>query len=97
MLTRQPAVYILASARNCVLYVGVTSNLIKRVWQHKNNATKGFTYQYNVKRLVYFELFNDMYNAIKREKQLKTWNRGWKIRLIEKMNPQWLDLWDEIL
>jgi putative endonuclease len=67
MLTRQPTVYILASERNSVLYIGVTRDLIKRAWQHKKNATKGFTYQYNVKRLVYFELFNDMYNAIKRE------------------------------
>lgn len=92
----QPAVYILASKRNGTLYTGVTSNLIQRVWEHKNDLVKGFTNKYHVHMLVYFELHEDMLAAITREKQLKKWNRKWKLALIEKDNPQWNDLWDDI-
>ena len=88
----QPVVYILASERNGTLYVGVSSDLIKRVWQHKNLQVEGFTTRYNVHLLVYFELHADMLAAITREKQIKKWNRSWKIRLIESINPEWRDL-----
>ena len=93
----QPAVYILASARNGTLYIGVTSNLVQRIWQHKNDVIEGFTEKYSVHILVYFELLDDMTNAITREKQLKKWNRAWKLSLIEKQNPTWEDLWPMIL
>ncbi len=93
----QPAVYILASQRNGTLYTGVTSDLIKRVWEHKNNVVEGFTKHYNVHHLVYFELHDDMLPAITREKQIKKWDRAWKIRLIESFNPEWRDLWNEII
>ena len=93
----QPAVYILASQRNGTLYIGVTSHLVQRIWQHKNDAVEGFTEKYDVHRLVYFELLDDMLNAITREKQLKKWNRVWKLALIEKQNPTWQDLWPTIL
>jgi putative endonuclease len=93
----QPAIYILASQRNGTLYVGVTSDLVSRVWQHKNNQAKGFTERYGVHLLVYYELLADMYAAITREKQIKKWNRAWKIRLIESSNSTWRDLWDEIV
>ena len=94
---KQPAVYILANKYNGTLYIGVTSNLIKRVYQHKNNLIEGFTQRYNVHLLVYYEVFEDMSSAIAREKQLKNWQRAWKIQLIEKNNPRWLDLWDQIV
>lgn len=90
-------IYILASQRNGTLYIGVTSDLVKRIWEHKNSTTGGFTQKYSVHNLVYFELHQDMVSAINREKQLKKWNRGWKLRLIEEKNPDWKDLWDEIL
>ncbi|MBI5436849.1 MAG: GIY-YIG nuclease family protein [Nitrosomonadales bacterium] len=93
----QPAVYILASKRNGTLYVGVTSDLVSRIWQHKNNQVEGFTERYGVHLLVYYELLADMYAAITREKQIKKWNRAWKIRLIESFNPAWRDLWNEII
>ena len=93
----QPAVYILASAPNGTLYIGVTSNLVQRIWQHKNDVIEGFTEKYSVHTLVYFELLEDMTNAIIREKQLKKWNRAWKLALIEKQNPNWKDLWPTIL
>ncbi|MFZ2161726.1 MAG: GIY-YIG nuclease family protein [Sideroxyarcus sp.] len=93
----QPAVYILASQRNGTLYTGVTSDLPKRIWEHKNDATEGFSKRYQVHLLVYFELHSDMLSAITREKQIKKWNRAWKIKLIEEMNPEWRDLWDEII
>ena len=93
----QPVVYILASERNGTLYVGVSSDLVKRVWQHKNHQADGFTTRYNVHVLVYFEMLADMLAAITREKQIKKWNRAWKIRLIESVNPEWRDLWNEIL
>lgn len=94
---KQPAVYILASKRNGTLYTGVTSDLIQRVWQHKNNVIKGFTEKYGVHTLVYFELHDDMESAIVREKRLKKWNRAWKLRLIEEQNPEWTDLYPSIL
>jgi putative endonuclease len=93
----QPAVYILASQRNGTLYTGVTSDLPKRIWEHKNDVAEGFSTRYDVHLLVYFELHADMLSAIAREKQLKKWNRAWKIKLIEEMNPEWRDLWDEII
>ena len=93
----QPAVYILASQRNGTLYIGVTSNLVQRIWQHKNDLVEGFTEKYGVHGLVYFELLDDMPSAITREKQLKKWNRAWKLALIEKQNPTWQDLWPTIL
>ena len=96
-MTKQPAVYILASKRNGTLYVGVTSDLVKRVWQHKNDEVEGFTKQYQVHKLVYFELHTTMLDAIRREKQIKKWYRAWKIRLIEEQNPEWRDLWPEII
>ena len=89
---RQPCVYILASRAYGTLYIGVTSDLIGRLWQHRNNALPGFTSKYQVHQLVRFELFGDMERAILREKQLKRWHRQWKINLIESENPQWVDL-----
>jgi putative endonuclease len=93
---KQPAVYILASQRNGTLYIGVTSDLIKRVWEHKNDLADGFTKEYQVHTLVYYELHGEMLAAITREKQLKKWNRAWKLKLIEQGNPQWRDLWSDI-
>jgi putative endonuclease len=89
-------VYILASKRNGTLYIGITSNLIKRVWEHKNKVIEGFTERYNVNRLVYFEPFRNPALAIKREKQLKKYNRKWKLDLIERANPQWDDLYMDL-
>jgi putative endonuclease len=93
MRQRQFAVYILASRRNGTLYIGVTSNLIKRVWEHREGFVDGFTRQYGVKQLVWYELHESADGAIAREKQLKKWNRAWKIRLIEESNPYWNDLY----
>ena len=93
----EACVYILASQKNGTLYIGVTSNLIQRVWQHKNGVADGFTKKYSVHYLVYFEQTSDMASAIAREKQLKKWNRQWKINLIEERNPQWMDLYPEIV
>ncbi len=93
---KQPAVYILASQRNGTLYIGVTSDLIKRIWEHKQDLVEGFTQKYKVHQLVYFEQHQDMLAAIAREKQLKKWNRAWKLALIEKTNPDWRDLWPDI-
>jgi len=95
-MKKQPAMYILASRRNGTLYIGVTSDLVKRVWQHKNDVASGFTIKYGVHMLVYYEVHADMAEAIRREKRLKKWNRAWKIELIERENPQWCDLWTEI-
>ena len=91
-MDRQPCVYILASAPRGTLYIGVTSNLVARLHQHRTNAVPGFTSRYGVHRLVRFELLDDMPNAIAREKQLKRWHRDWKLNLIERDNPQWTDL-----
>ena len=90
-------VYIMASKRNGTLYVGVTSELIKRVYEHKKNLCDGFTKQYDVHRLVYFESTTDAYEAITREKRIKKWNRAWKIELIEKFNPEWNDLYENFI
>lgn len=79
------------------MYVGVTSDLIQRVWQHKENLVDGFTKQYQLHKLVYFEMCVDMASAIMREKQLKKWNRSWKIALIEEANSDWLDLYSDLL
>jgi len=91
-MDRQPAVYILASKPNGTLYIGVMSDLAKRVWEHKNDSVDGFTKRYGVHRLVYYELHADMLSAITREKQLKKWNRAWKLELIESENSGWNDL-----
>ena len=96
-MNKQPAVYILASKRNGTLYIGVTSDLAKRVWEHRNGITGGFTEKYSVHILVYYELFDDMISAITREKQLKKWRRAWKVELIEKSNRGWEDLWQGTL
>jgi len=92
MRERQPCVYILASGRNGTLYIGVTSDLMARLYQHRTEATRGFTAKYGVTKLVRFEMLDDMPSAIAREKQLKRWHRGWKINLIEQDNPEWADL-----
>ena len=94
---KQPAVYILASGKNGTLYIGVTSNLIQRLYQHKSDYVEGFSKKYRTHILVYFELHDNMESAITREKHLKRWNRQWKIRLINKHNPEWKDLYPEIL
>jgi putative endonuclease len=90
-------VYILASKRHGTLYIGVTNNLARRIFEHKNKLVPGFTKQYNVNKLVYFEEYNDINQALLREKQLKKWYRQWKINLIEDFNPEWKDLYDELL
>ena len=94
---KQPAVYILASQARGTLYTGVTSDLIQRIYQHKNSLVKGFSNRYQTHILVYFEQFDDMYEAIKREKQLKKWKGVWKLELIENFNPSWKDLYDEFM
>ena len=94
---KQPAVYIMASERNGTLYIGVTSNLVARAWQHREHGVEGFTQRYNVGMLVWYELHETMESAILREKQLKKWNRAWKLQLIQQRNPRWLDLWDSII
>ena len=96
-MAKLPCVYILASRRNGTLYVGVTSDLVKRVWEHKNDAVDGFTKQYGVHDLVWYERHETMESAIAREKALKEWKRQWKLRLIEEANPGWRDLYAEIL
>lgn len=90
-------VYILANKRNGTIYIGVTNNIIRRVYEHKQNLVQGFTQKYAIHQLVYFEEFSSSIDAIMREKQLKKWNRTWKIELIEKNNPQWRDLYYEII
>ncbi len=87
-------VYMLASARNGTLYIGVTSNLVKRIWEHREGLADGFTKQHNVKQLVWFETHMDVVAAITREKQLKKWNREWKINLIQATNLEWRDLYE---
>ena len=95
-MEKQFYVYILASKRNGTLYTGVTSNLIKRIWQHKNELLEGFSKKYKVKNLVYYEVHNNVGSALTREKQIKKWRRAWKLRLIEEKNPEWKDLYKEI-
>ena len=94
---KTPCVYILASKRNGTLYVCVTSDLVQRVWQHRKGSFEGFTRQYRVHRLVWYEVHDCMDTAIGREKALKKWNRRWKIDLIEQSNPMWTDLYDELV
>ena len=94
---KQPTMYILTNKPNGTLYIGVTSDLVKRIWQHKNNLVKGFTEKYALHSLVYYEAHEEMYEAISREKQLKKWNRKWKLSLINKFNPYWLDLYADIM
>lgn len=93
----QPAIYIMANKRNGTIYVGVTSDLIKRVWQHKQGHIKGFTSRYGCKYLVYYEQALDMENAIKREKKIKAGSRKYKIKLIEEKNLEWSDLFSSLL
>ncbi|HEY0675754.1 MAG TPA: GIY-YIG nuclease family protein [Immundisolibacter sp.] len=88
---KQPCVYMLASRRNGTLYAGVTSDLIKRVWEHKNHVVEGFTKRYGVDRLVWYEPHETMDSAIRREKAIKEWKRAWKLELIEQSNPEWTD------
>ncbi len=96
MLTKQYFVYILASRRNGTLYVGVTNNLGRRVWEHREGFAASFTKKYGVTLLVYYEMFEDINAAIRRETRLKKWNRRWKLELIEKMNPNWDDLYPAV-
>ena len=88
---------MLANKRNGTLYVGVTSDLVKRIWEHKNNMVEGFTKRYSIHRLVWYELHSSMDSAIQREKRLKDWKRKWKLELIENVNPNWDDLYYTIL
>ena len=94
---KQPCIYIMASKRNGVLYVGVTARLFDRVAIHKQDLVEGFTKKYAVHRLVYYELHETLPEAFLRETRLKKWKRAWKVRLIESMNPEWIDLFDELM
>jgi putative endonuclease len=96
MTIKQYYVYILATRKDGILYIGVTNNLLKRVYEHKNNIVKGFTEKYKVHNLVYYETYDNICDAITREKRMKKWKRGWKIELIEKSNSQWRDLYNDI-
>jgi putative endonuclease len=96
-MSKQPTVYILASKRNGALYIGVASDLIKRVWEHKNDLVEGFTKRYGIHRLVWYELHESMESAIVREKQLKEWKRSWKLELIESKNRDWEDLYWKLI
>jgi putative endonuclease len=96
-MSKKPAIYLLTNKSNGTLYTGVTSDLSKRIWQHKNGISKGFCTKYNLTMLVYFELFEDMYQAISREKQIKAGSRKAKFKLIESINPVWRDLYEDIL
>ena len=95
-VARQYFVYILASRRNGTLYTGVTSDLVRRVFEHKHDVREGFTSRYGVHRLVWFEVFEDVSEAILREKRIKKWRRAWKLALIEKDNPDWIDLFKRV-
>jgi putative endonuclease len=95
-MQREYFVYILASEIGGTLYVGVTNDLVRRVYEHRNKVVAGFTKKYNVSKLVYYEMFDDIENAIVREKRLKKWNRAWKVRMIEELNPNWDDLYPGI-
>lgn len=90
-------IYILASKRNGTLYIGVTSDLVRRIYEHKNDLADGFTNKHSVHDLIYYEKYDSIEDAIVREKQLKKWKRDWKLKLIEGFNPDWKDLYDEIL
>jgi putative endonuclease len=97
MSVKQPAVYILASAERGTLYIGVTGWLKHRIWEHREGLIDGFTKIHKVKCLVWFEFFLDFPSAIAREKQLKKWDRAWKLELVEKTNPQWRDMWQDLI
>ncbi|WP_454830657.1 GIY-YIG nuclease family protein [Pseudoxanthomonas wuyuanensis] len=96
-MDKQSVTYILATERNGTSYVGVTSNLIARIWQHREHVVDGFTKKHGVKKLVWYELHETMESAITREKRLRKWNRAWKVRLIETFNPYWNDLWPNVI
>ena len=96
-MERLPCVYLLASQRNGTLYTGVTSNLVKRVWEHKHHVVEGFTSKYGVNNLVWYEIHETMESEIKRETAIKNWQRAWKINLIEATNPHWRDLYDDLV
>ena len=96
-MPKQPCVYILTSRRNGTLYAGVTSDLVKRVWEHKNDVVEGFTKRYGVHMLVWFELHENILDAISREKAIKEWKRKWKLDLIEAVNPDWRDLYFDLV
>lgn len=95
-MNKKGYVYILANQRNGTLYIGVTSDLIRRIWEHKEGAIEGFSKQYGLKTLVWYEVHEDITEAIKREKTMKKWNRKWKLRVIEESNPDWRDLYGEL-
>jgi putative endonuclease len=90
-------VYIVTNKPRGTLYIGMTNNLVRRVYEHRDGLIDGFTRKYNLKRLVYFEVFNRVEDAIHREKRLKKWNRQWKIELIEGVNPEWIDLYEQLV
>ena len=96
-MERQPCVYILTNSRNGTLYVGVTSNLPKRIWEHKNHVIEGFSHLYHLEKLVWYEIHDSMESAIRREKAIKKWIRVWKLIVIEEMNPNWRDLYEDIV
>ncbi|MBL8375614.1 GIY-YIG nuclease family protein [Accumulibacter sp.] len=96
-MDRQPAVYILASKPYGTLYIGVTSDLVRRIWEHRSDLVDGFSRRYGCHQLVYFEQHGNIIEAIQREKQMKKWNRAWKIQLIEAQNPGWQDQWSMIV
>ncbi|TYB31573.1 MAG: GIY-YIG nuclease family protein [Candidatus Mcinerneyibacterium aminivorans] len=96
-MNKKGFVYFLTNRNNKVLYIGVTSNLKKRIYEHKNKLIEGFTNKYNCEKLVYYEKYNDINEAIEREKQLKNWHRDWKNNLVEKENSEWKDLSEEFL
>lgn len=94
---KQYYVYLMASKKNGTLYIGVTNNLLKRIYEHKNGLIAGFTRKYRIYKPVYYEVHNDIYQAITREKRMKKWKRQWKINLIEKFNPDWRDLYHDLI
>ena len=96
-MDRSSYVYILSNGRYGTLYIGVSSDLIKRVWQHREGLCEGFTKTHGISRLVWYEVHQDIYSAITREKHLKKWNRAWKVKLISNFNPTWRDLYDELM
>ena len=95
-MEKQPCVYLLTNKRNGTLYAGVTSNLPRRIWEHKNKFVDGFTQKYGTNKLVWYELHVTMESAIQREKNIKNWKRSWKLKTIEEMNPDWKDLYEEL-
>ena len=97
MKQKSPCVYLLTNKPDGVLYLGVTSDLVKRIWQHKNSFVDGFSKRYNTHHLIWYEQHEDMMEAITREKQIKRWKREWKLRLIKETNPKWRDLYEDII